>query len=160
MDKRLRLLHGVAAISGPAAWAYSQSIGQRGRENFADEVVVTAKRDSLLGEISRLVEASQSLQDVLNRYERAITDLAERVRKGESVLEAFSGMDGAMERHRELPETLDDFEAARHQVRVALFDLALDQGATASELGRRLGVSRQLASRLAGHAREKSNGLP
>src|SRR5579863_422568 len=98
---------------------------------------VTTKRDELLAQISELVDAGRTLRDCLARNELAISDLAERVQRGESILEAFSAMDGVMRRHRELPETLEEFESARHQVRLALFDLALDQGATASELGRR-----------------------
>lgn len=119
---------------------------------------MTAKRDALVGEIALMIEASHTLQEVLVRNQKAIEDLATRVQRGESVLEAFSAMDGAMRRHRELPQTLEEFEAARHQVRLALFDLALDQGATASELARRLGISRQLASRLASAARGKGEG--
>ncbi|HLX89726.1 MAG TPA: hypothetical protein VKR22_14880 [Acidimicrobiales bacterium] len=114
------------------------------------------KRDELVAQIAELVEAGRALQDCLGRNEKAITDLADRVQRGESILEAFGAMDGVMRRHRELPETLEEFESARHQTRLALFDLALDQGATASELARRLGISRQLASRLAGSARDRS----
>ena len=119
---------------------------------------MTSKRDELVAQIAELVEAGRTLQDCLARNERAITDLSERVLRGETILEAFSAMDGVMRRHRELPQTLEEFEAARHQVRLALFNLALDQGATASELGRRLGISRQLASRLAGSARDRFAG--
>lgn len=115
------------------------------------------KQDRLIAEIAVLDEASRTLRDVLVRNERAIADLAERVRRGESVLDAFSAMEGAMRRHRELPQTLEEFEAARHQVRLALFALATDQGASLSELGRRLGISRQLASRLAGAARDQDD---
>jgi len=52
------------------------------------------------------------------------------------VLEAFDELDGAMLRQRELTETFDEFEAARHQVRLAVFALATTQGASMSELGR------------------------
>jgi len=114
----------------------------------------------LVEEIAQLTEASITLREVLIRNERAIADLAQRVLRGESVLEAFSAMDGAMDRNREMPETLDEFEHARHSLRLALFNLALEQGATASELGRRLGISRQLASRLAGNARAKAAEPP
>ena len=121
---------------------------------------MTTKRDALVDEIGHLTEASITLREVLVRNERAIADLAQRVLAGESVLEAFNAMDGAMQRHREMPETLEEFESARHSLRLALFNLALEQGATASELGRRLGISRQLASRLAGNARSKASEPP
>jgi len=109
---------------------------------------MTKKADRLVADISVLAEASKTLREVLLRYERALVTLASRVKRGESVLEAFDAMDGAMRRHRELTETLEELEAARHQVRLALFSLASAQGASMSELGRRLGISRQLASRL------------
>jgi len=110
---------------------------------------MTKKSDRLVSDVSALTEASKALREVLVRYERALTALATRVKRGQSVLEAFDAMDGAMSRHRELTEALDELEATRHQVRLALFSLASAQGASTSELGRRLGVSRQLASRLA-----------
>ena len=118
---------------------------------------MTTKRDRLVAEIAILDEASRNLRDVLERNERAIADLARRVERGESILEAFDAMEGAIRRHRELPKTLEEFEAARHQVRLALFALATAQGASMSELARRLGISRQLASRLAGAARERES---
>ena len=106
----------------------------------------------LVGQISALTEATDNLEDVLVRYKRAIAGLAAHVEEGESVLEAFDGLDGAMLRQRELTETFEEFEGARHRVRLALFALAMAQGASLSELGRRLGISRQLASRLAAEA--------
>jgi len=103
----------------------------------------------LVRQISALTEATNNLEAVLARYKRAINDLAAHLDDGESVLEAFDELDGAMLRQRELTETFEEFEAARHQVRLAVFALATAQGASPSELGRRLGISRQLASRLA-----------
>ncbi len=103
----------------------------------------------MVRQISALTEATNNLEAVLARYKRAINDLAAHIEEGESVLEAFDELDGAMLRQRELTETFKEFEAARHQVRLAVFALATAQGAGPSELGRRLGISRQLASRLA-----------
>jgi len=115
-------------------------------------VGVTKKTDHFVKEISAFVEMTERLRETLARYKRANSNLARRVARGESVLEAFDAMDGAMDRQRELTEMLDEFEEARHRVRLALFELARAQGATVSELGRRLGISRQLASRLATEA--------
>jgi len=116
--------------------------------------LVSQKRKDLVRQISALTEATNNLEAVLVRYKRAINDLATHVEEGESVLEAFDELDGAMLRQRELTETFDEFEAARHQVRLAVFALATAQGASMSELGRRLGISRQLASRLAAEAED------
>jgi hypothetical protein len=49
-------------------------------------------------------------------------------------------------------DAVDALEAARHRVRLAMFSLAASQETSASELGRQLGVSRQLAARLAQEA--------
>jgi len=113
---------------------------------------MTKKANRLVLDISVLAEASKTLREVLVRYERAVATLATRVHRGESVLESFDAMDGAMRGRRELTETFEEFETARRQVRLALFSLASAQGASMSELGRRLGISRQLASRLAAEA--------
>jgi hypothetical protein len=116
--------------------------------------VVSKRTEHLVRQIAALDEATGNLKEVLVRYQRAITGLATHVEAGESVLEAFDGLDGAMLRQRELTETFEEFEGARHQVRLAVFALAKAQGASMSELGRRLGISRQLASRLAAEAED------
>ena len=113
---------------------------------------MTKKALHLVSELSTLMDATERLRETLARYKRASASLARRIEGGASVFEAFDDMDGAMHRHRELTEMLEEFERARHQVRLALFELAGAQGASMSELGRRLGISRQLASRLAKEA--------
>jgi septal ring factor EnvC (AmiA/AmiB activator) len=110
---------------------------------------MSKKSDQLVREIAALIETTETLRGVLGRYKRANAKLSTRIARGESVLEAFDGLEGTMRRQRELTETLEEFDAARHQVRVALFALATAQGASRSEIGRRLGISRQLAARLA-----------
>ena len=51
-----------------------------------------------------------------------------------------------------MTEAVEESEAARHQLRLALFAVGKEEGASISEVGRVLGISRQLASRLAGEA--------
>jgi len=55
---------------------------------------------------------------------------------------------------RQVTEAIEEFEAARHQLRLALFALGKEEGASISEVGRVLGISRQLASRLAAESEE------
>ena len=109
--------------------------------------------DRLVSDISDLVEMAEELRETLSRYKRANQLLARRIDRGEPVLDAFAEMGGPMRRHRELTEVLDDFEAVRHRVRLSLFALAESEGASMSAVARRLGISRQLASRLAAEAR-------
>lgn len=115
---------------------------------------MTKKASHFVSEISSLMEATERLRETLARYKRANATLARRVSQGDSVLEAFDAMDGSMDRQRELTEMFEEFEAIRHRVRLALFGLAEAQGVSMSELGRRLGISRQLASKLAKEAAE------
>jgi transposase-like protein len=84
---------------------------------------------------------------VLVRFKSSNEDFAELVASGGSVREAV-GVDIPQRRRRELTIMLDEFEAARHEFRQALFAVCLEEGATISEIGRALGVSRQRASRL------------
>ena len=65
-----------------------------------------------------------------------------------STLEMLQGP----QRRREVTEALEEFETARHRVRLSMFGVAEEQDASISEVARALGISRQLASRLAAEA--------
>jgi len=109
--------------------------------------------DHLLEAISALTDTAEHLGDVLSRYQQANREFAERLSNRETVLDAIdSFVVGTMRRPRELTEALEEFEAARHKVRLTMIALAVSQGTTMSELGRRLDLSRQLMSRLAAEA--------
>jgi hypothetical protein len=111
-------------------------------------------KDDLLRRILELDEAIDRLLDVLVRFKNSNVELAELVARGGSARDAI-GVEVPQRRRRELTATLDIFEAARHEYRLALFALCLREGASISEVGRGFGVSRQLAARLAG---EIANG--
>jgi len=101
-----------------------------------------------------LVEATEDLREVLDRYETVSQEVATRVEHGELLAEALEAVGGPVQR-REVTDTLDRFETARHQVRLAMFALGEEQGTGISELGRQLAFSRQLSSRLASEAKER-----
>ncbi len=90
---------------------------------------------------------------LLLRYKKASTEIAARVEQRESLADALKAVSGPI-RRREVSDTLAEFEAARHQVRLAMFALGEEQGTSISELGRQLAFSRQLSSRLAAEAKE------
>jgi hypothetical protein len=115
------------------------------------EMSKSSKR--LVREMVALVEVSEDLRKVLLRYEKGSAEVAARVERGEQLTSALEAVKGPI-RRREVTDALDEFEAARHQVRLAMFALGSDQGTNASELGRQLAFSRQLASRLATEAKE------
>jgi hypothetical protein len=77
--------------------------------------------------------------------------IAERLEDGAPAIGAAKGTGIPTER-RQVTEAIQEFEAARHQLRLALFSLGKEEGASISEVGRVLGISRQLASRLAGES--------
>jgi hypothetical protein len=110
-----------------------------------------AKR--LVRDMATLVEATEDLRKVLLHYEKGSAEVAVRVERGELLTSALEAAKGPI-RRREVTDALDEFEAARHQVRLAMFALGSEQGTNASELGRQLAFSRQLASRLATEAKE------
>lgn len=109
---------------------------------------MTTKRDLLAQRIAELVECSALLRGHLQRYETAMGKIAEHLDEGVSAVTASRGT-GIPSERRLVTEAIQEFEAARHQLRLALFALAKEEGASISEVGRVLGISRQLASRLA-----------
>ncbi len=114
---------------------------------------MTDKSELLERRIAALIEASEDMRKVLRRFAKANAELADHIAKGEVLTEALLSVQGPV-RRRETTEAMDVFEAARHKVRLAMFGLAQEQGVSISDVGRSLGFSRQLASRLAAEAAE------
>ncbi len=112
---------------------------------------MTSKRLHLVDRIEQLVESSVHLREQLLRYEKAMATIVQRLETGAPAISASKGTSIPSER-RQVTEAIEEFEAARHQLRLALFALGKEEGASMSEVGRVLGISRQLASRLAAEA--------
>jgi len=110
--------------------------------------------DDLLRAIAQANVVADRLRDVLERFAKSNGELTALIESGGSVRDAL-GIEVPQRRRRELTAALDDFEAARHQFRLAVFSRCLDEGASMSEIGRALGVSRQRASVLARQATTK-----
>jgi hypothetical protein len=108
--------------------------------------------------VQRILELDESIDqlcDVLLRYRNSNVELAELIASGGSAREAIGNPRVPQRRRRELTVTLDAFEAARHQYRLALFALCMEEGASITEVGRALGISRQRASVLVKAANRK-----
>lgn len=101
--------------------------------------------------IRELNEAAGRLRGTLRQYERTMARIADRLEAGEQAITASQGTGIPAER-RQVTEAIDEFEAARHQLRLALMVAARAEGASISDVGRVLGISRQLAARLAAEA--------
>ena len=115
---------------------------------------MSKKSKRLVRRLSELVECTDQVVELLQRYKEANIKLSKRIESGEPLMDVLGNLNARVEHPRELTETLEEFETARHQVRVALFALGMEQGASMSEIGRVLGISRQLSSRLGGEAEE------
>lgn len=102
----------------------------------------------LVRRMAELNEATEHVRTVLLRYHKVSSRVATLVDQGSDLVATLQSLGGPTQRS-EVTEALGEFEAARHRVRLAMFALAKDQGSTMSDLGRALGISRQLASRLA-----------
>ena len=87
----------------------------------------------------------------MQRFGRTTRRLARQVNAGALVVEAVRDVTGTVGL-KELGEAEKAFEVARHRARVAVFALAIEQGTSLSEMGRAIGISRQLASRLGAEA--------
>jgi hypothetical protein len=119
---------------------------------------VSEKSDRLVDRITTLVECSGRLRDLLSRYEEANVALAAHLSGGQSAMTALDNLETTV-RRREVTETLEEFDAARHEVRLALLATWLDEGGSRSSVGRALGISRQLASRLAAEVERREPGI-
>ena len=108
-------------------------------------------RKSLVLRIRRLNDTSAELRSSLQRYERTMARIADRLEEGDAAIAAASGTSIPSER-RQVTEAIEEFEAARHQLRLALMVAGRAEGASIAEVGRVLGISRQLAARLAAEA--------
>src|SRR5271166_1112624 len=112
-----------------------------------------SNRHRLERRIRELVEASALLREKLQQYETTMNKIAGRLEKGEPGITAAKGT-GIPSDRRLVTEAIDNFEAARHELRLALMALGREEGASISEVGRVFGISRQLAARLAGEVAE------
>ena len=116
---------------------------------------MTTMSDDLNRKTAELVECIDNLRAVLLRYRKANVAVAALVEGGTPTLRALERVDASHLRPA-LTDALDQFAGARHEARVALLSLALQQGASMAEVGRAFSVSRQLASRLAAEIKRGS----
>jgi hypothetical protein len=111
------------------------------------------KSKLLVQRLVELHEANENLRSVLLRYDAGSAKLADLVEDDVQLLTALESLAGPL-RRSEVTDAVEAFEASRHQVRLAMFALSTEQGSSFSDMARALGISRQLASRLAAEARE------
>jgi predicted ribosome quality control (RQC) complex YloA/Tae2 family protein len=113
---------------------------------------VSAKRRRLERSIREVIESSEELREKLRHYEHTAQMIARHLEKGDGVIAAARGP-FRVDR-RQVTEGIEEFESARHELRLALMAAGREEGASMSDVGRVLGISRQLASRLAAEVEE------
>ena len=112
---------------------------------------MSRRRRGLISAIDDLNAASALLRETLQRYEKEMTRIRRRLEDGEQAIDASRGTAIPAQR-RQVTEGIEEFEAARHRLRAALLAAGQEEGASFSEVARVLGISRQLASRIASQA--------
>jgi hypothetical protein len=115
---------------------------------------MSSKRGQLVQNMAALIAMTDEVCAVLQRYRASSVELADRLQRGDNLVAIYPAIEGPA-RPKEVTEALIEFAAARHEVRLAMFELGREQGLSISEVGRQLGLSRQLASRLAHEAQAR-----
>jgi hypothetical protein len=105
-------------------------------------------RAQLEHHVVEVIESAERLREALQGYQKQMRKLNALLAKGDPAISAVRVTSMPAGR-RPVTKAVDEFEAARHQLRVDLLAAGNEEGISMSEVGRVLGISRQLASRIA-----------
>ena len=112
------------------------------------------QRAAAINAVERAISASQALRTNLCSGEVIGRKMIKRLEGGVPISAAVSAAGADPSDLRQTTnDLLDAFEHSRHEMRLAFISPALEEGMSIGEIGRTLGVSRQLAARLAKEAR-------
>jgi len=111
--------------------------------------------------IRATITASERLREGMLKGESTGRKMIAAIENGVSVAHSIdaSGQDAATLRCS-LHDLLEDFQHARHRMRIAFMLPSVAEGMSMGAIGRTLGVSRQLAQRLVHEAQEEAKGQP
>ena len=111
--------------------------------------------------IRATITSSERLREGLLKGESTGRKMIAAIENGVSVAHSIdaSGQDAATLRCS-LHDLLEDFQHARHRMRIAFMLPSVAEGMSIGAIGRALGVSRQLAQRLVHEAQEEAKGQP
>jgi hypothetical protein len=114
------------------------------------------RRDAIAA-IERTIEASKALRTSLRTGEVIGQKMIRELQGSTPIYETVTatGSDPA-DLRQNTNDLLDNFEHCRHEMRLAFIGPSLTDGVTIGQIGRDLGISRQLATRLAREARTAS----
>jgi hypothetical protein len=115
-------------------------------------------RDRAIGSVEKALEVSAALRRQLLGNERMGRKMISALRRDTPISESVEVAGGcAAELRRSTNDLLAEYELARHQMRAAFLLPSLDEGMSIGDISRKLGVSRQLASRLVKEAKETAS---
>jgi hypothetical protein len=115
---------------------------------------MTAENDrgSVLDSVDEFVEVCAQFRQTLRSVTASNRKVRVLVEEGRPVREVLAAIPTSAIR-KTMTKQIEELEAARHNVRKAVFALGLNEGLSIGELGRLMGFSRQLASTYAKEAR-------
>ena len=118
---------------------------------------MSRKQDKLIRVTCELIESTEKLRAALLDYRRTCERLV-KIAEGPPARSTVQRLEQVKlgEKRERVTSAIAAFEAARRQARIGLLAVAEEEGSNLSEVARTLGVSRQLASRLAIEASEHS----
>jgi DNA-directed RNA polymerase sigma subunit (sigma70/sigma32) len=105
-------------------------------------------RAAAVGELRLALEQIGDLRKRLQTTERTFVRAIRRVEDGTPIIEVLDAIRADLIR-TELNESLTEMELRRRTARRSMLVAGLAEGHSLAELGRAMGISRQLASRLA-----------
>jgi hypothetical protein len=115
------------------------------------------ERELAIRTVERTIESSVALRKHLVSTERTGRKMISALRRGVPISKSVE-MTGASaaELRRSSHDLIAEYEHCRHEMRAAFLLPSLEEGMSIGDIGRALGISRQLASRLVKEARETS----
>jgi hypothetical protein len=107
--------------------------------------------------IERTIETSEALRANLRSNEAIGRKMIKRLEDGVPISECVDAAGAVASKvRRDINDLLAEYERHRHEMRLAFIGPSLDEGMTIGAIGRTLGVSRQLAARLAKEAQRSA----
>ena len=116
---------------------------------MADGVV----RDRAVREMEQLLDAAEVLRADLDEHVGVCRVIIDRIRAGEEVGPTLEGVRSDKLRPK-LTDSLTVYERLRHQARLRLIALGVEEGMSSADIQRHWSITRQLASRALQEVRE------
>ena len=116
-----------------------------------EDLDAVALRRAYLAGLDEFEEAARALRDALEEATATIPVLRGHFASGGAATAVPSNLPDAFEPRplrTELSEAMDALERSRHSLQVSFFSLLVTEGMTMADIGRMVGVSRSLVSRI------------